>query len=580
MNLFAHYKKKISEIIQGYSQNQGIKEDFDLDRMAVEAPREEGYGDLSCNAAMVFAKPMGMSPKRLAEALLPEISSLPGVSQAAIAGVGFINLVLEPSVWQDHLEVILRKKLHYGDSEIGQGQTINVEYVSANPTGPMHVGHCRNAVFGDTLASLFQKTGFKVCREYYINDAGAQIKELGRSIYLRYQEALGCSLQESDFKEGMYPGEYLKPLGAHIAKTEGKFWLDKPENQWIDHFQQKGIAAMMAIIRKDLESLGVVIDTFTSEKDILSSGLLDKLLTQLEQQGDIYQGVLTPPKGHVVEDWEERPQTLFRATAYGDDVDRPLKKSDGSWTYFAGDIAYHKDKFDRGFAHMINVFGADHGGYLKRLQASVKAVTKGKANLEIKETQLVNLYDRGQPIKMSKRAGTFVSLRDVVDRVGRDATRFMMLTRRHDVSLDFDFDKVLEKSRENPLFYVQYAHARACSVLRHGQELWPRGHENCDPHLLTDPAELTLMKKLAQWPQQVESAMLMREPHRIVNYLLEVAAVFHGLWNKGKEDIQLRFIDPQLPELSRARLGLNQAVAHTLANGLTLLGIDPLQEMR
>lgn len=580
MNLFAHYKKLISEVVQGLIRDRQLDAGlFDMGRITVEIPREEGHGDLSCNVAMIFAKPMGVSPRKLAEDLLPGVSSLPGITQVDIAGAGFMNLTLDASVWQQYLKTILHEKLHYGDSEIGRGQTINVEYVSANPTGPMHVGHCRNAVFGDTLASLFQKVGYTVCREYYINDAGGQIKELARSVYLRYREALGFPVPESDFKDGMYPGEYLRPIAAQMAEREGNVWIDKAEDQWIEHFQQEAVAAMLAIIREDLRSLGVIIDVFTSEKNILSSGLLDSLLVQLEHQGDIYQGVLSPPKGHVVEDWEERPQTLFRSTTYGDDVDRPLKKSDGSWTYFAGDIAYHMDKFNRGFSQMINVFGADHGGYVKRLQSSVKAITQGKGSVEVKQTQLVNLFEDGQPIKMSKRSGNFVSLREVVERVGKDATRFMMLTRRHDVSLDFDFAKVLEKSRENPLFYVQYAHARACSVLRHGLKLWPEGIDSFFQYL-NDPVELSMIRKLAQWPQQIENTVLMREPHRIVNYLLEIAAIFHSLWNRGQDDTQLRFIDPQSPEISQARLGLNQAVAYTIANGLILLGIEPLQEMR
>jgi arginyl-tRNA synthetase len=578
MNLFAIYTKKILTILNDLISQQVLPQDSDLSRVTVDPPREAAHGDMACNAAMVLAKPANMAPRKLAELLVPLLKTMPGVADVTIAGPGFLNLTLQTHIWQEHVQTVLEAGERYGSATIGEGHPVNVEYVSANPTGPMHVGHCRNAVLGDTIASLLQKVGFKVCREYYINDAGGQVINLARSTYLRYCEALGVTIDESAFADGLYPGDYLRPIGQHLAEKYGRRWLEQPEDSWLDTVRAEVMDAMMTRIREDLKALGITIDVFSSEKEIVGSGLLEQTLQQLEQQGDIYIGTLQPPKGHIIEDWEERPQTLFRATTYGDDVDRPLKKSDGNWTYLAGDIAYHVDKFQRGFPQMITILGADHGGYVKRLEAAVTAATKGQGTAEIKITQLVNLFENGAPLKMSKRAGTFVSLREVIDRVGKDATRFMMVTRRHDVTLDFDFAKVLEQSRDNPLFYVQYAHARACSVLRHAHALWPI-LETDHYSLLTNPAELAIIRQLAEWPRQVENAAMTREPHRISNYLLAVAASFHGLWNKGKDDIQLRFIDDKAPALSHARLGLVRAVASVIANGLLLLGIEPVQEM-
>lgn len=577
MNLFAVYTKEILTILNNLIAQQLLPAGIDLDRITVDSPREALHGDMACNAAMVLAKQAGMPPRKLAELLVPLFKEIPGVVEVAIAGPGFLNFTLQPSIWQKHLQTILEVGQSYGTATLGKEHAVNVEYVSANPTGPMHVGHCRNAVLGDTIASLLEKVGFKVCREYYINDAGGQVVNLARSAYLRYCEALGNGIDESALAD-LYPGDYLCPIGQRLAEKYGRRWVEQPEMVWLDTIREEVMESMMDLIREDLKALGVAIDVFSSEKAIIASKLLEQTLQQLEQQGDIYIGTLEPPKGHIIEDWEERPQTLFRATTYGDDVDRPLKKSDGSWTYFASDIAYHVDKFQRGFPQMITILGADHGGYVKRLEAAVKAATQGKGSVEIKITQLVNLFEAGQPIRMSKRTGTFVRLSDVVERVGKDATRFMMVTRRHDVALDFDFAKVLEQSRDNPLFYVQYAHARACSVLRHAQSLWP-AYKTGDYNLLTDPLELAMIKQLAEWPRQVENAAMTREPHRIANYLLAVAASFHGLWNKGKEDTQLRFIDAKAPTLSYARLGLVEAVASVIANGLHLLGIEPVQEM-
>lgn len=554
--------------------------DADLSRVVVEVPKDPTHGDYACNAAMVLTKVLGQPPRQLAQAIADKISDLPEVESVNIAGPGFINFFLKTSVWQRYLEKVLQEGGQFGQSALGENALVNVEYVSANPTGPMHVGHCRNAVLGDVMATLLERIGFRVCREYYINDAGNQVANLGRSAYLRYQQALGLSISEDAFEGDLYPGDYLIPVGQALAQEFGDQYANQPESQWLPVFRQRSVDLMMDLIRADLQSLGVVMDVFTSENAVVSRGLLDEGLAVLTHKGDIYTGVLEPPKGHTIEDWEERPQTLFRATTYGDDVDRPLKKSDGTWTYFAGDIAYHLDKHQRGFDQMINIFGADHAGYIKRLTAAVTAVTQGKGSVEVKATQLVNLFENGQPVRMSKRSGNFVRLSDVVERVGKDATRFMMVSRRHDMTIDFDFQKVLEQSRENPIFYVQYAHARACSVLRHGKELWPAVTTFNHFQLLTDDAELAMIKQLAQWPKVLEQAALMREPHRIPNFLLDVAAEFHGLWNKGKDAVHLRFIDPHQETLSQARLGLVKAVALVIACGLNVLGIEPVQEMR
>jgi arginyl-tRNA synthetase len=505
------------------------------------------------------------------------------VTAAEIAGPGFLNLRLSDAYWADQLGDILRAGSSYGDSDMGKGVTVNVEYVSANPTGPMHVGHARGAVVGDALAGLLEKAGFGVSREYYINDAGAQVDVLARSAYLRYREALGETIT---IPEGLYPGEYLIPLGQEIAKADGKVWLDKPEAEWLPHFRKTAIDAMMALIREDLAALGVKHAVFTSERALVEGGKVQAALDYLTERGLIYEGVLEPPKGKTPDDWEPRPQTLFKATEFGDDVDRPLKKSDGSWTYFASDIAYHWDKFRRGFPVMIDVWGADHGGYVKRMAAAVKAVTEGKGSLDVKLCQMVNLMKDGEPYKMSKRAGTFVTLREVVDEVGKGVVRFIMLCRKNDAQLDFDLIKVLEQSRDNPVFYVQYAHARAHSVIRHGLEMFP-GQDLSGLALsstalgrLNDPAELALIRLMAGWPRLVESAAEAHEPHRVAFYLNDLAAGFHGLWNKGKDDVTLRFLQADDSELSLARLALLRAVTYVIASGLAVFGVEPLEEMR
>jgi len=577
MNLFKQFRQEIVTILDRIVPGQ------DTSKVNAEPPREEAHGDVATNAAMVLSKAAGMKPRDLAERLAEELRRLPSVEQVEIAGPGFINLRLADSFWAAQLGDILRSGTAYGDSDLGGGQPMNVEYVSANPTGPMHVGHARGAVVGDALAGLLEKAGYKVAREYYINDAGAQVDVLARSAYLRYREALGETIS---IPEGLYPGEYLIPLGQQIAKDEGKVWLDKPEAEWLAHFRKTAIDAMMALIREDLQALGVKHDVFTSERGLVEGGKVQAALDYLNERGLIYQGVLEPPKGKTPDDWEPRPQTLFKASEFGDDVDRPLKKSDGSWTYFASDIAYHFDKYLRGYPNMINIFGADHGGYVKRMTAAVKAITEGKGGLDIKLCQMVNLLKDGEPYKMSKRAGTFVTLRDVVDEVGKDVVRFIMLTRKNDAQLEFDLTKVVEKSLDNPVYYVQYANARIHSVLRKGAEMFPgidqsgEGLAKAALHRLIDPAELSLFRLMAAWPRMVDSAAEAHEPHRVAFYLYDLAASFNALWNKGNGEVTLRFLQAEDAELSLARMDLLRAVAFVIASGLAVFGVEPVEEMR
>src|SRR5712672_2071570 len=528
---------------------------IDQSRVIVEPPRDPSHGDMATNAAMVLAKEAGRKPRELAQAIAEGLASDDLVQKVDVAGPGFINITLKPAAWTEALRTALRAGIHYGKSDFGQAEPVNVEYVSANPTGPMHVGHCRGSVFGDALANLLEFTGFKVAREYYINDAGAQVDVLARSAFLRYREALGEDI--GAIPEGLYPGDYLKPVGAALAAEFGPSLLQKPETEWLPLVRATAIDMMMASIREDLAALNVHHDVFFSERSLTdaSNDQVARTLDQLRAQGHVYEGRLLPPKGAPVEDWEDREQTLFRATEFGDDVDRPLKKSDGSYTYFASDIAYHKSKWDRGFRHMIDVWGADHGGYIKRMVAAVRAVSQDKADLDVKIVQLVRLLRGGEPVKMSKRAGEFVTLREVVDEVGRDAVRFMMLYRKNDAVLEFDLAKVIEQSRDNPVFYVQYGHARGRSVFRNVREFLSDLPEEPDALVqaqldrLEDPGELSLMRRLALYPRLLEGAALAHEPHRIAFYLYELASEFHAQWNKGNDAPHLRFIiqnDPQI----------------------------------
>ncbi|MBX6368932.1 MAG: arginine--tRNA ligase [Rhodospirillales bacterium] len=579
MNVFATFRDEVLKALAGL-----VPPELDLSRVAVEPPRDAAHGDMSTNAAMVLAKGAGMKPRELAERLAQRLLAHPDVTECSVAGPGFINWRLGDAFWHARIAEILRAGTAYGDSGLGRSRRINVEYVSANPTGPMHVGHARGAVVGDALASLLDKAGFDVTREYYINDAGAQVDVLARSVHLRYREALGEAIGE--IPEGLYPGEYLKPVAEELVRRDGARWQTAPEAEWLPVFRAFAVGAMMDLIRADLEALGVHHDDFVSERSLHESGAIDRVVTELEKRGLVYVGTLEPPKGKLPDDWEPRPQLLFRATEFSDEVDRPLKKSDGSWTYFAADIAYHLDKFRRGFCDMIDVWGADHGGYVKRMQAAVKAVTGGEGRLDVKLCQLVSLFDKGEPVKMSKRAGTFVTLRDVVDKVGRDAVRFTMLTRRNDQALEFDFAKVVEQSKDNPVFYVQYAHARAASVLRNAAEQVPGIALDADslaeaPLLrLVDSDELALVRILAGWPRLVEAAAEAHEPHRVAFYLQDVAAAFHGLWNKGNTEPALRFIQPEDRDLTRARLALVHATKTVVASGLAVMGVTPVEEMR
>ena len=579
MNVFKdfdrHIRITLERMVEAGSLPAGLDGAF-----TVEPPRDAAHGDIATNAALVLAKRAGMKPRDLAEAIAAALGALADVDSVEVAGPGFINLRLSDPYWHRVLAGILAAGDRYGASELGARRKVNVEYVSANPTGPMHVGHSRGAVFGDALASLLAFTGFDVTREYYINDAGAQVDALARSVHLRYREALGETV--GAFADGLYPGDYLVPVGKHVAARDGDKWRDAPEGEWLAVFRREAVDAMMVSIREDLAALEIRFDHFTSERELVSNGKVDDALAVLEARGLIYTGVLEPPKGKAPDDWEARPQTLFRATEFGDDTDRPLKKSDGSWTYFATDIAYHLDKFQRGHAEMIDVWGADHGGYVKRMKAAVVAITEGKAELDIKLCQMVHLLKAGEPVKMSKRGGNFVSLREVVDAVGKDVVRFIMLTRRNDAPLDFDLAKVTEQSRDNPVFYVQYAHARICSVQRKAAGNGELGRPATEQELarLTDPDELALIKVMAGWPRLVEGAAEAHEPHRLAFYMDDLAAAFHALWNKGNDDPTLRFIIDDDPALTRARLALIAAVRQVIAAGLGVFGVAPVEEMR
>jgi arginyl-tRNA synthetase len=563
---------------------------IDQSRVAVEPSREAAHGDLATNAAMVLAKEAKTKPRQLAEQIAAKLRDDKALAQVSVAGPGFINLTLTRAAWIEVLRAILDAVSQYGASSVGQGAAVNVEYVSANPTGPMHVGHGRGAVFGDALANLLAFAGFRVTREYYVNDAGAQVELLARSAFLRYREALGESI--GSIPEGLYPGDYVKAIGTALATEYGRDLLDWPDGRRQPIIRQKALDLMMSAIRNDLAALNIKHDVFFSERSLMEgeTDLVTRTIRELRAQGEVYEGRLPPPKGAASEEWEDREQTLFRSTDFGDDIDRPLIKSDGSYTYFASDIAYHKSKFDRGFRTMIDVWGADHAGYVKRMQAAVKAVSRGAAELDVKIVQLVRLLRSGSPVRMSKRAGEFVTLREVVDEVGRDAVRFMMLYRSNDAVLDFDLAKVIEQSRDNPVFYVQYAHARGHSVFRNARELLPE--LPVDPgrratwlaaaplDYLQDAGELALVKRLAFYPRLVELAACAHEPHRIGYYLYELASEFHAHWNRGKDAPHLRFIIQNDPQMTLTRLALVQGVVTVLASGLFLLGVDAPEEMR
>ena len=593
-NVFAAVLDKVRAANDALVADGVLPTGIDQSRIVVEPPRESAHGDMATNAAMVLAKDAGAKPRALAEAIAAKLRGDDLVAKAEVAGLGFINLTLKPAAWIDALRAVLAADTDYGRSAVGQGTRVNVEYVSANPTGPMHVGHVRGAVFGDALANLLAGTGYAVTREFYINDAGAQIETLACSAYLRYREALGETIGE--IPEGLYPGDYLVPVGQALARQYGPGLRDKPENEWLPIVRDFAVACMMDLIRSDLAALGIKHEVFFSERSLHEPqnggpSKIAETVAFLEKQGLLYRGTLPPPKGKVMEDWEPRELLLFRATQFGDDVDRPIFKSDGSPAYITPDIAYHREKFRRGFADMIIVLGADHAGYVKRLSAAVQAVSGGAANLDVKVCQLVRLLRGGEPVKMSKRAGEFVTLRDVVDEVGKDAVRFMMLYRKNDAVLDFDLAKVIEQSRDNPVFYVQYGHARGRSVFRNAREVVPElpsDRASAQAFLLAkaplerldDPGELALMRRLALYPRLIEAAAIAHEPHRIAFYLYDLASDFHAQWNRGNDASYLRFIIQNDPELTMARLALVQGVVTVLASGLGLLGVEAPEEMR
>ncbi len=590
-HLFADVLTRVHAICAALAGEGGWPAGTDFSRVVVEPPRDAGHGDMATNAAMVLAREAKAKPRDLAEAIAARLRADPLIEKVDVAGPGFINLSLKTSAWTDALRTVLREGQAFGRAAPPSSAKVNVEYVSANPTGPMHVGHCRGAVFGDALASLLDFAGYDVAREYYINDAGAQVDVLARSAFLRYREALGEDI--GAIPDGLYPGDYLKPVGQALAAEHGDKLRGMSEAQWLPIVRAKAIAMMMDEIKGDLAALNIKHDVFFSERSLIEGGnnRVAETIDFLRAKGDVYEGRLPPPKGAPVEDWEDREQTLFRATAYGDDVDRPLLKSDGSYTYFASDIAYHKNKFDRGFRDFVDVWGADHGGYIKRLQAAVKAVTADKAALDVKIVQLVKLLRNGEPVRMSKRAGDFVTLREVVDEVGNDAVRFMMLYRKNDAVLDFDLAKVIEQSRDNPVFYVQYGHARGHSIFRNAREdvLGDLPEETsarlsylagAPVERLTDPAELDLLKRLALYPRMIEGAAAAHEPHRIAFYLYDLASEFHALWTKGRDLPYLRFISDKDAEMTKARLAMVQGVVSVLASGLGILGVHAPNEMR
>ena len=579
MNLFADIRTRVLTCLDQLVAEGTLPGDLSTAAVAVEPPRDATHGDMATNAAMVLAKPAKMNPRVIADALAAKLLADPQIAVAEVAGPGFLNMRLVPEVWQGVVKAALTDPT-YGQSSLGQGQKMMVEYVSANPTGPLHVGHTRGAVFGDALARLLDYAGFDVTKEYYINDGGAQVDVLARSVYLRYLEAHG---QDVAFPDGTYPGDYLIPVGAALKDKVGDEYLDQSEDVWLSDIRVFATEAMMDLIRADLAQLGVVMDSFYSEKSLYGTGLIEKAIAELDEKGLIYRGTLEPPKGKMPEDWEPREQTLFKSTEHGDDVDRPVQKSDGSWTYFAPDIAYHYDKVQRGFDQLIDVFGADHGGYVKRMKAAVSALSDGRVPLDVKLTQLVKLYKNGAPFKMSKRAGTFVTLRDVVDQVGANVTRFHMLTRKNDAPLDFDFDKVLEQSKDNPVFYVNYAYARVNSAVAKAgafTDVSDATLANADLSGLTHDAELTLIKKLAEWPRLVEIAAKGHEPHRIAFYLYDLASDFHALYHQGNADEALRFVQEGDSDTTQAKIALIRAVAIVILHGLGILGVTPAEEMR
>ena len=580
MNLFTHVREILIDILHDLSTQGILPADTDFSQITVEPPKDSRHGDMATNAAMVLSKSVETKPRELAEIISESLSQNEIVLSVDIAGPGFINISLSEACWHSLLSSVLLNGINFGRSNIGSSKKVNVEFVSANPTGPLHVGHTRGAVFGDALASLLSYSGYEVTREYYINDGGAQVDVLARSVFLRYQEAFG---KEVVFEDGTYPGDYLIPIALKLKDKVGDAYLQKSEDKWLPEFRDYAVQAMMDLIKSDLDLLGIEMDTYFSEKSLYDSGQIEAALDRLQNNRLIYKGILEPPKGKKTEDWEPREQTLFKSTLHGDDVDRPVLKSDGTWTYFAPDIAYHFDKITRGFDLLIDIFGADHGGYVKRMKAAVSALSNGEVPLDIKLCQLVKLYQNGEPFKMSKRAGNFVMLRDLVEEVGPDVTRFVMLTRKNDAALDFDFQKVLEQSRENPVFYVQYAHARIKSVIRKAEELdidiSDRDLSETNLTGLTHSSELSLIKKIAEWPRLVEVAARLYEPHRIAFYLFDLSSQLHAHWSKGSDNPDLRFLHNDNLVKTQSKIALARAVSIVISSGLAILGVKPAEKM-
>jgi len=583
MNIFNSYQKKIHDMLGAMTAAGELPAGLDFSRVKVEPPREAAHGDMATNAAMVLAKAASKNPRQLGEALIVKLKALSGVADASIAGPGFINFRLKDSEWTAVLHEILAEGIHYGDCKIGAGEKVNVEYVSVNPTGPMHAGHIRGAVIGDSLAALLQKAGYDVTREYYFNDAGTQVDVLARTAHLRYREALGENIGE--IPDGFYPGEYMKDVAQALVARDGKKWLGKDEKDWLVPIRQFAVSAMMDMIKGDLALIGITHEVFSNEREVVENGTLDKVFKTLKDMDLIYQGTLPPPKGKEMEDWEPAELTLFRSTKYGDSSDRPLKKRDGTWAYIMPDIAYHYDKFQRGYKWMINVLGKDHGNYLDKMRPAISALSNNTAKIDVIFCAMVKVLKNGVPVKFSKRSGNIITLREMVEEVGAGAVRFFMLSRTPDSELEFDFAKVVEQSKDNPVFYVQYAHARCYSVMRNAKamfadlDLSPAALAKTNISRINSEEELKLVRLLAGWPRHVESAAEAHESHRIPIYLHELAAAFHGFWNKGRDDTTLRFLIEQDKELSLARLALVKAVATVIASGLAIMGVTPLEEL-
>jgi arginyl-tRNA synthetase len=583
MNIFHNYKLKVDHILDGMAANGDLPAGLDMSRVNVEPPKDAAHGDMATNAAMVLAKAAGKNPRQLGEAIVSRMQAMPEIKEASVAGPGFVNFRLADSEWAETLRTILKEGLHYGDSTMGARKKVNIEYVSANPTGPMHAGHTRGAVIGDTLANLLQKAGYDVTREYYFNDAGTQVDVLARTAHLRYREALGEDIGE--IPEGLYPGEYLKDVAAALVARDGDTWRDKDEAEWLAPVREFAVQFMMKMIRDDLAIIDIKHDVFTNEREIVENGTLEKCFKILEDLGLIYQGTLPPPKGKEMEDWEPVELTLFRSSNFGDSTDRPLKKRDGTWAYIMPDIAYHYDKIRRGYTWMINMLGKDHGGYLERMRPAIAAFSHNEARLDVVFNGMVKLFKNGEPVKLSKRSGNIITLRELVEEVGVGAVRFYMMSRTPDSDLDFDFVKVVEQSKDNPVFYVQYAHARCCSVLRNGADMFPDADlspealAGADLSRLNSPEELQLIRFMAGWPRFVEAAAEAHEPHRVATYLHDMASEFHAFWNKGRDDSTLRFLHEDDAALSLARLALVKSVATVIASGLAVMGVTPLEEL-